>query len=571
MTPREVLEINDTRRRDSDSDNIVPLSELKPGAATPWGFSRPTMVPGQGGHARLPPSMYAAAFADKFPVAADVLRRAQTGGDLKVVVAGGAAAWPLGRRVDGPGEYPGDIDFFIHNSTEGAARADALDSDLRAVIGLIIVCAVTANPDCNISMYKTKGVVTFMVRENGHTTKIQVVAKDYRSVSEILHGFDVGSCCIAYDGVQAVLSTFGAWSYLHSANIVHPLYRSPTYEARLVKYFKRGWMLVIPDLDTGALAAGETLRLPHMHLECESVNGNFIRGQPLAPGSESASYDPMMERDPQDALHSAHEHNIGWLSGRHPWPVHVDVDLTQRRSLRMEDMDSSLMSKSILNIIPLADFERLMLNASWPRNEPHSIRSLLGYGLTEEQALSLIMSENQALMRARSINPAASLQPFLDRLWEKYTTSGPIDWWIREGSASGSFSPRSETPAEWYGAALCLEPRDPNDRETIASLTAAMAKMHTDSSQHKVFSDGFCALCQGVVVRGDPNSIILPCGHIFHWTSQEPMLTCHGAKEWVAIGKNDCPQCRQPWENLSKRLMINRMPPVQPVDVEWRA
>lgn len=566
--PRKVVRVNDEHRHDGVTGDIHDLAAVEKAAATAiYSYPVPTIVPdAQRRVSQVTSATYKLAFEDKFPVVQAVLDAVT----LNVVVAGGAAAWPLGPR-----DYtPGDVDFFLYDPSKyetPAARAAALTDRLEDFTEKLVQSCRTAThtPPDTLTQYTSLGVMTFIVTWHSgrrdtanHVLKFQVVLRDYRSVSEILHGFDLGSSCVAYDGENVWMTAMGAWSHVYKANIVYPWYRSPTYEARLAKYFGRGYALAMPDLDVGALSAGRTLTLPHMHLVCATVHGNVITGSVEVPVSalRSADYDPHHEHcEPYTIKYRNLQALVG--DGRY---IRVDNDAGQpswnRRSTTVRDL-----------IIP-ETFECMMKQLTAPRRSPHSFSSLRSIGLTVGQAKQLIHSEHVALAadRGGSICPKNVLAPYIDNVRQLYQTAGVIDWWVRIDAGTqftGSFYPRSEEPAEWYGAAVCLRQPVLTDQQTIVNLLAAMAVGQT-RAQTSVFANGCCALCQGFVACGDPNSIILACGHIFHWTSQAPALSCQGVKAWLDLGRAICPTCRTPCQgNLPKRRRAAVAEPRAPVEV----
>ena len=98
--PREVVRVNDAHRHAGVTGDIHTLEDVegavRASGAAVYAFRVPTLVPDQWGQRTLlASSTYKSAFGDKFPIAEAVLNWALETG-RKVVVAGGAAAWPLG-------------------------------------------------------------------------------------------------------------------------------------------------------------------------------------------------------------------------------------------------------------------------------------------------------------------------------------------------------------------------------------------------------------------------------------------------------------------------------------------
>lgn len=81
------------------------------------------------------------------------------------------------------------------------------------------------------------------------TRHIQVVLRIYKSISEILTGFDVDCACAAYDGKQVYASPRALAAYMTQINTIDLSRRSPSYESRLSKYARRGFEVYWPTLD----------------------------------------------------------------------------------------------------------------------------------------------------------------------------------------------------------------------------------------------------------------------------------------------------------------------------------
>src|SRR5690606_20981381 len=79
---------------------------------------------------------------------------------------------------------------------------------------------------------------------------IQIIYRLYTSKSEILHGFDIGSSAVGYDGKYVYFTSLSKFAYEYGCNIVDISRRSTTYEQRLIKYLKRGFKIILPDLCT---------------------------------------------------------------------------------------------------------------------------------------------------------------------------------------------------------------------------------------------------------------------------------------------------------------------------------
>lgn len=73
--------------------------------------------------------------------------------------------------------------------------------------------------------------------------------RSYKSVSEILTGFDIDSAGGAYDGDQVYVTPRALGSFITQINHIDLSRRSPSYENRLSKYSHRNFEVYWPELD----------------------------------------------------------------------------------------------------------------------------------------------------------------------------------------------------------------------------------------------------------------------------------------------------------------------------------
>ena len=71
----------------------------------------------------------------------------------------------------------------------------------------------------------------------------------YRSIVEVLLGFDIDCCAIAYNGTSVLSLPRTIRSLRYRTNIVNMSRRSTTYETRLLKYAQRGFAIGVAALD----------------------------------------------------------------------------------------------------------------------------------------------------------------------------------------------------------------------------------------------------------------------------------------------------------------------------------
>lgn len=78
--------------------------------------------------------------------------------------------------------------------------------------------------------------------------KIQLIKRLYQNPFEVLLGFDLDSCAVAWDGEKFLYTERYIYAVNHGVNLVDPARQSPSYNARLKKYKERGFNFLIPGL-----------------------------------------------------------------------------------------------------------------------------------------------------------------------------------------------------------------------------------------------------------------------------------------------------------------------------------
>lgn len=98
-----------------------------------------------------------------------------------------------------------------------------------------------------VTVVRTKYAIT--IASQYPTRHVQIVLRVYKSISEILTGFDIDAAGGAFDGKQVWVAPRALGSYITQINHVDLTRRSPSYENRLSKYSHRGFEVYWPDLD----------------------------------------------------------------------------------------------------------------------------------------------------------------------------------------------------------------------------------------------------------------------------------------------------------------------------------
>ena len=130
-----------------------------------------------------------------------------------------------------------DVDLFIYGLTEEQAveKIKQIETKIRDSIL------------SETTTIRTKHAVT--IASQYPTRHVQIVLRLYKSVSEILTGFDVDCSCVAYDGNQVWAAPRAVAAYITQINNIDLSRRSPSYENRLSKYSHRGFEVYWPLID----------------------------------------------------------------------------------------------------------------------------------------------------------------------------------------------------------------------------------------------------------------------------------------------------------------------------------
>ncbi|KAK2683117.1 hypothetical protein RAB80_001063 [Fusarium oxysporum f. sp. vasinfectum] len=98
-----------------------------------------------------------------------------------------------------------------------------------------------------VTVVRTKYAIT--IASQYPVRHIQIVLRVYKSVSEILTGFDIDAAGGAYDGTQVYVTPRALGSFITQINHIDLTRRSPSYENRLSKYSHRNFEVYWPELD----------------------------------------------------------------------------------------------------------------------------------------------------------------------------------------------------------------------------------------------------------------------------------------------------------------------------------
>lgn len=84
--------------------------------------------------------------------------------------------------------------------------------------------------------------------------KLQIILRRYSTFAEVLHGFDLGSPSVGYDGEMVYSTPLGAFAMTCGYNLVDLSTRRYSYEQRIVKYMEMGFALLLDAADAAKLS-----------------------------------------------------------------------------------------------------------------------------------------------------------------------------------------------------------------------------------------------------------------------------------------------------------------------------
>jgi len=130
-----------------------------------------------------------------------------------------------------------DVDLFLYglNEEDAIKKIKQIETSIRDSI-----LAETTT-------IRTKNAIT--IASEYPVRHVQIVLRLYKSISEILTGFDVDCSCVAYDGQQVWASPRAVAAFMTQVNSIDLTRRSPSYENRLSKYSHRGFEVHWPLID----------------------------------------------------------------------------------------------------------------------------------------------------------------------------------------------------------------------------------------------------------------------------------------------------------------------------------
>lgn len=247
------IKIDTTHKFTGVTDDILDFDDIRPNKK--WDYSYPTLAYNHAINYRGYPKRSILKFPDsldefkqRFFNNYPFLSKIDYNG---ILIAGGSIQKSLmGRKIESTNI---DIDIFFINLTED----QAIDK-IKYIAGLFdpkyIITYLRSSKALTIILDTRSMIDDGIIDENEYTDDIyqpihlQFIFRIYSSPSEVLHGFDLASCSVGFDGNKLLFTTGSKFAYEYRCNYIHTKCRSTTYEFRLYKYWLRGFKIIFPNL-----------------------------------------------------------------------------------------------------------------------------------------------------------------------------------------------------------------------------------------------------------------------------------------------------------------------------------
>lgn len=309
---------------------------------------------------------------------------------------------------------------------------------------------------------RTAGSLTITLED----TRIQVIFRHYKTASEILHGFDLGSAAAGFDGDQVLLTELGQFAYEYCHNIIDTTRRSATYEARLDKYIKRGFDVIMPDLDINKLPTrnleygyAEVVKFPRAPFAFSKREGNRIFLDRFVKHFGPASDYDLQEEIEEGGYSLAYLNLRRLVNSGGEKPPHFIYSAESRGLAAARDVLTKAPHLTLSMIQRLYDgfrdacWDGAHLNTRTLKNYVPSVslRTITQKVYVEGRAMEDVIDEAFATQRDEATRAWKSAIQDADHTILPWVTENPGG---QHGPLTGSLNPILEDPAEWYGKYL---------------------------------------------------------------------------------------------------------------------
>jgi hypothetical protein len=391
-----------------------------------------------------------------------------------ILIAGGSIGSTLLQK-----EINNDIDIFVYGLSLDQADAKVKDIIQQLYASYIEYIKVTnaerkeSNTNDNnfnnlprtakVINVRNKHCISINFNDGG---KIQIILRLYKNVEQILYGFDLGSSAVGYNGSEIYFTTLGKLSYEYMINVIDPSRRSTTYESRLIKYYNRGFSIVLPDLDIKKLRTNyfkynmaEVAELPYFTFAYREIKGNklyhpnFIgkkerkcKGENTTPSEVPVEFDTEKYSDYQSNM--INEYQIFYLNlgnlvrDQHDYYYYsenMNLDIINNMPYITGSRIIDFYDKLAESIYSKCTFNVKLFSTYFSKDLLPEVINQLYYEKNYEYLTGLIEEQKEIILKR------------LENIEKENHNELP---WITLDPGSqltGSFNPIISDPADWYG------------------------------------------------------------------------------------------------------------------------
>jgi hypothetical protein len=475
-----------------------------------------------------------------------------------IVLCGSGALYPYSSQNEPI--LPNSFNLFLYSADTVSIREMIKSQNIK----IIKILEILNKYGYKYNICIVKGCFKITTSQN---IVIKIILKNYKSISEILHSFDLPSRAIAYDGITTYLTKLSAWSLVTKLNIIMPTYIEDIYETALIKYFNRGYGIVFPYLKF----ENNSLEIANLHLKWEYINDDIAIGT-----IQLASLNMLSAVFTNDI-------NLNTISSGYAINIDRKTNIIENNYYQIlcknDYFQHMIYSAELLTPTRITDFKihnLLHLNdyVKWLYGYIHTnliIKRYNKYFINEEflkmvfgneyESLSLIATQIKELNKRISFLNAAKMEGKIFILKElidiiidteskkiESINNLKIDWNIY----INRYIQSNLTYEEWYGVSnfRYLAKYASHDLNSIQkNINTYIDDLNANAP--------ICALCLHNIHHLSPNTITLKCGHLFHESPSSGSDECRGIDIWLQKN-NSCPECRNidPKEKLQKNQLI---------------
>lgn len=502
-----------------------------------------------------------------------------------VALCGGAALWLYEQScicdrskmvILSEKNIPKDFDLFIYES-ENLSPQELVYFQNKKINDIIQI--ILADNKYTLRLFLVKGVITMKLYSKSSIRTdtnicIQIILRDYFSISEILHSFDIPCCSIAWDGKTTYLTKLAEWSIVHGLNIIIPKYRSNTYESRLIKYFNnRKFGLLLPNLK---LPNDEKIiHLPNMSFHIFHTDDNIAIADVYISNFELlniiySTQEQFRELD-YDKLTDHYMINLfDSVDNQKILQKNCYLIMNQKKYFEKylyiysQNMFYNFIQLSISDIISETAYKK-WIQKYIKKNiiqyqDAYILNETLIKDITKHEFENFYEKNNIKFINLQLKNLDEKLndkkflkqsggklfilnkliQNLIEHLMSIYKLQMDeiLDFNIhlnRNEPLTGSLHPSKQTDDEWYGKYHT----NPIKMIKYQSIKQFIDKHISDISKESKI----CPLCFENIHYLHANAIVLKCGHIYHEKNDE---LCEGINKWFSkTSKPSCPECRE--------------------------